>query len=133
MDDYMEDLILLLRLACSLIFVLWAINKILTTFFHFVSSVAVVAALFAALYPPYKLRIPNVIEIDIGRFPIWDVPKSNAIASYIPKELSGYVPETFADMRLSLVLDQMTLLTNLVSVGVVYLIVLSIYVIDRKK
>tara|TARA_R110002167_G_C12291303_1_gene616158 strand:+ start:77 stop:484 length:408 start_codon:yes stop_codon:yes gene_type:complete len=114
-------------------FVLKAINRSVVKFFDIVSSIAVVASIFVVIFPPYKLFIPGAIEIFMGRHPIWDVPKSQSIGSYLPIEIKSIIPTSISGMKISLVIDHATLLTNLLSIFIIYLMVLSVFLVHREK
>ena len=103
--------------------------------FNVVSSLAVVASILVVVYPPYQLAIPKLIQLNIGRFLLWEPPSAQVISHYLPKEFEGILPKLISDQNMSLLvnIDQLALFSNLLSIFLIYIVVLTIYLTHRKN
>lgn len=114
---------------------LWLANKFMVKLFNIVSSFAVVASIFVVIYPPYQLSVPKLIELNLGRFPLWEPPNADVISRYFPKEFESLLPKLISDQNVSLLVnvDQFGLFSNLVSIFLIYIVVLTVYLTHKNE
>lgn len=110
-------------------------NKFLVKMFDIVSSFAVVASIFVVIYPPYQLSIPKLIELNLGRYLLWEPPSAQTISNHLPDEFKAILPKLISDQNISLLvnIDQAALFSNLASIFLIYLVVLTIYLTHKNE
>lgn len=115
--------------------VLWGMNKFLIYMFNIVSSFVVSASIFVVIYPPYTLTVPKLIDLKLGRFFLWEPPSAQIISDHLPKEFDTILPKIISDQNISLFVqvDHMELISNLLSIFLIYVVILTIYLTHKNK
>ena len=114
---------------------LWLVNKFIVKLFEFIASTTIILSVLAVLFPPYKLEVPKLIGLNIGRHPAWSGPSSTDISLYLPSKYEAILPKLVSDDNLSLFItvDHVGLIANLASIFLIYLIALSAYIVQRNE